>query len=81
MNTVLISPAEIESCWEKNDACFIKTKSGKVWVCEKYVDIDDFEIEDYAIGGHTIPTTEFIINNQSKSIVRLPIKKRGDNNG
>ena len=32
MNTVLISPAEIESCWEKNDACFIKTKSGKVWV-------------------------------------------------
>ena len=81
METVLINPAEIESCWEKNDACFIKTKSGKVWVCEQYVDIDDFTIGDYAITGHTIPTTEFIINNQDKSIIRLPIRKRGNGYG
>ena len=79
MKTILINPEEIESCWEKNDACFLKTKSGKVWVCEQSIDIDDFDIGDYAIAGHTVSTTEFIINNQNKSIIRLPIKKRGDN--
>lgn len=35
MKTILIKPTEIESCWEKNDACFIRMKSSKVWVCEQ----------------------------------------------
>lgn len=35
MDKILINPADIESCWEKPDACLVKTKTGKVWVCER----------------------------------------------
>lgn len=35
MDKILINPTDIESCWKKPDACMVKTKTGKVWVCEK----------------------------------------------
>ena len=35
MKDIIINPADIESCWDKSDACMVKTKTGKVWVCEK----------------------------------------------
>ncbi len=35
MDKIIINPADIESCWEKPDACMVKTKTGKVWICEK----------------------------------------------
>ena len=35
MEKILINPDNIESCWEQPDACMVKTKTGKVWVCEK----------------------------------------------
>lgn len=35
MDKILINPDNVESCWEQPDACMVKTKTGKVWVCEK----------------------------------------------
>lgn len=35
MEKIIVNPADIESCWEKPDACMVKMKTGKVWVCEK----------------------------------------------
>ena len=77
MESVLISPADIESCWEKNDACFIKMKTGKVWICELYIDIETCKIGNYAVGGYTASTKDFIIENQNKAIIKIPLKKRG----
>lgn len=36
MKTVLLKTAQIESCWETMDACFVKMKSGRVWICSLY---------------------------------------------
>ena len=35
MGKIIVDPADIASCWEKPDACMVKMKTGKVWVCEK----------------------------------------------
>ena len=35
MKKIIVDPANIETCWEKPDACMVKMKTGKVWVCEK----------------------------------------------
>lgn len=35
MEKFVVNPKDIESCWMKSDACMIKMKTGKVWVCEK----------------------------------------------
>lgn len=66
MNTILINPTEIESCWEKNDACFIKTKTGKIWVCEK------------TISAININTLKYIECNKHQNLIELPLLKRGD---
>ena len=39
MNEVIINTKEIESIWEKNNLCFIKMKSGKVWICDEFQDV------------------------------------------
>ena len=36
MNEVIINTKEIESVWEKDHLCFIKMKSGKVWICDEF---------------------------------------------
>ena len=69
MKTILINPAEIECCWEKNDACFIKTKSGKVWVCNKF------------IYSYNMDTKSFISAFRNEAFIELPLQERGDNNG
>ena len=66
MNTILINPTEIESCWEKNDACFIKTKTGKIWVCEK------------KIGAINTNTLKYIECNKHQNLIELPLIQRGD---
>lgn len=35
MDKIIVNPTDIETCWEKPDACMVKMKTGKVWVCEK----------------------------------------------
>lgn len=37
MNEVIINTNEIESIWEKSNICFVKMKSGKVWICEEFI--------------------------------------------
>ena len=78
METILICPADIESCWEKNDACFIKMKSGKVWICCKNIDVETGKMDDYAVFGYTTSTKDYILENQDKAIISLPKKKRGN---
>lgn len=36
MKTVLLKTTQIESCWETTDACFVRMKSGRVWICSLY---------------------------------------------
>lgn len=73
METILICPADIESCWEKTDACFIKMKSGKVWICCKFIDVGN-----PIMMGYTTSTKDYILDNQDKTIISLPKKKRGN---
>lgn len=65
MKTILINSNEIESCWEKIDACFIKTTSGKVWLCEKMY----FNTK--------ISTKNFIKTQEVGKIIELPLLKKG----
>ena len=61
MKKILVNPADIESCWEKPDACMVKTKTGKVWVCEK-----KYEKQ---------PTISIIQNAKNQYFIELPLKK------
>lgn len=36
MKEIIINTKEIESIWEKDGICFVKMKSGKVWLCEEF---------------------------------------------
>lgn len=36
MSKILIKTNQLESCWETTDVCFVKMKSGKVWICSLY---------------------------------------------
>lgn len=65
MKTILINSKEIEACWEKSDACFIKTTSGKVWICEKqYI-------------KYNISTKDYIKNQNMNTIIELPVLCKG----
>lgn len=63
MKKVLVSPADIESCWEKPDACMVKMKTGKVWVCEKQ--------------HKKQSTIEVIGSSTNQYLVELPLKRGG----
>ena len=65
METILINPQEIESCWESKDVCFVKTKTGRVWLCCK----------EYPLWG--ISTKAYILNNSLKQFLELPLAKKG----
>lgn len=36
MKEIIINTNEIESIWEKDGICFVKMKSGKVWLCDEF---------------------------------------------
>jgi len=65
MQKILVSPADIESCWEKPDACLVKMKTGKVWVCEKKIKKQN--------------TLEVIQKAKNQYLVELPLKRGGKN--
>lgn len=77
MKKILIRPQEIESCWEKNDACFVKMKSGKVWICERdiFLDIPDSEFK------YHINTLEQIAKSQNDKLVEIYLIDRGEHYG
>ncbi len=63
MEKILVNPSDIESCWEKPDACMVKMKTGKVWVCEK----------EY----NSLPTIQHIQTQLVQTLVELPLKRGG----
>lgn len=66
MKTILINSKEIESCWESDDICFVKTTTGKVWLCQK----------DYPM--FSISTFRFIQSKFGKqTLIELPLATKG----
>ena len=78
MNEVIINTKEIESVWEKDHLCFIKMKSGKVWIC------DEFQHIVTGVKTWTIRTVERVTRNirdNGLTIIQLSQKGNGDRNG
>lgn len=62
MKNILVNTNEIETCWEKQDACLVKMKSGKVWICKKNID-------------RKTGTIKYISENTNKSVF-LPLNDK-----
>lgn len=78
MNEVIINTKEIESIWEKDHLCFIKMKSGKVWICDEYQYITT------GVKTWTIKTVEKVTRNlpyNGLAIIQLSQKGKSDRNG
>lgn len=76
MNEVTINTIEIESIWEKDSICFVKMKSGKVWLCKEFI--------TNSIDGYTIPkdmqlrTKDLLTaRGQKPYLVRLQLTSKG----
>lgn len=69
MKEIVVNTNEIESVWEKTDVCFVKMKSGKVWLCELSKDnsIEDFLRTDVL----SLSTKDYIAHN--KGLIKLPL--------
>lgn len=76
MNEVIVNTNEIESCWEKDNLCFVKMRSGKVWLCLPYKDFTKGE-NDFVAFGYSKKTIDYI--KSSNGLICLPISqgKRG----
>jgi hypothetical protein len=66
MENVLVKVNEIEKVIQKEDACLVVMESGKTWVCENTID------------GNTQKLLDYIDENQGNSLIRLPLKKGGE---
>lgn len=71
MNEVYVNTEEIESIWEKDDLCFVKMKSGKVWLCPQYTSLKNVETGSVL----TELTIEYIQRN--KGLIWLPLSTKG----
>lgn len=67
---VIINKKEIESMWEKDHLCFIKMKSGKVWLCTEYIKLDNAPDE------WAMKTKEYILKN-SNGLVMVYLAQKG----
>ena len=85
MNEVIINKKEIESVWEKDDLCFVKMKSGKVWLCKIEFERPKFELfEDLGLGcssnerlGIGIIKTAFYIEKSKTNFITIPLAQKG----
>ena len=78
MNEVIINTKEIESLWEKDHLCFIKMKSGKVWICDEYQTIGT------GVKTWNVKTVEKVtrnVANNGLTIIQLSQKGKCDRNG
>ena len=78
MNEVIINTKEIESIWEKDHLCFIKMKSGKVWIC------DEFQKNTTGVKTWSVRTVEKVtinVANNGLTIIQLSQKGKSDRNG
>lgn len=83
MNKVIINTKEIESVWEKDNLCFIKMKSGKVWLCEEEIKRPKWELfKDLGFGysekqiGLGIIKTSFYIEKAKSTFVTIPLAQK-----
>lgn len=69
---------EIESIWEKDHLCFIKMKSGKVWIC------DEFQKISTGVKTWSVRTVEKVtrnVSNNGLTIIQLSQKGKSDRYG
>lgn len=84
MNEIKINTKEIESIWEKDNLCFVKMKSGKVWICDKIITRPKKELfRELGFGysendiGTAIMETSFYIEKSKNVFVTIPLSKKG----
>lgn len=80
MNEIIINTNEVESVWEKDHLCFIKMKSGKVWLCKEFKDVNLVENEHFGY-GYSIKTKDYIKENKGLVCIELSQKGKSENNG
>ena len=72
MNEVIINTKEIESIWEKDNRCFIKMKSGKVWICDEFQEIKT------GVQNFKIKTVEKLTKNVANNgLTIIQLSKKG----
>lgn len=67
MNKIIINTTEIESIWEKDNICFVKMKSGKVWLCKDFIKTATLECQ--------IKTKDYIATNNG--LIELELTTKG----
>lgn len=85
MNEVKINKNEIESIWEKDNLCFIKMKSGKVWLCEIEFERPKFELlaelgvccPSNEMLGIGIIKTAYYIEKSKRDFITIPLAQKG----
>ena len=86
METILISPEDIESCWEKENACFVKMKSGKVWICKRFQKSQPILFGTKEVNGKTVAnyeviennTKEYIGKNKNEKLIEIQLKGKSE---
>lgn len=88
MNEVMINKKEIESIWEKDHLCFVKMKSGKVWLCEETITKLTKELQKELGLGYSekdlstaMIKTSFYIEQVRNDFIKIPLSQRGDKYG
>lgn len=76
MNELIVNVNEIESCWEKDNICFVKMKSGKAWLCLPEKDVTTGSISGMAC-GYPIRTKDYILKNNGLISLQLSYKVGG----
>lgn len=80
MKDILVNSKEIESVWETEDACFVKMKSGKVWVCEKTMITQTYNLAAWEIEAGCPLNDEHTVFEHIKNkngLMSIPLKNRG----
>lgn len=78
MNEVIINTKEIESIWEKDHLCFIKMKSGKVWICDEFQNIGT-GVKTWSV--RTVEKVTRNVANNGLTIIQLSQKGKSDRYG
>ena len=71
MNEVIVNTQEIESIWGKDNLCFVKMKSGKVWICPQ-----SFDLKNTETGGILKEQTADYIQ-KNNGLIWLPLSNKG----
>lgn len=88
MNEVKINKKEIESIWQKDHLCFVKMKSGKVWLCEEMITKPTKELQkelglgysERDLSKSTIATSLYI-EQVKNDFITIPLSQRGGKYG